>query len=220
MCRFCCRTFLSPIWISWSLDIVNANGTLPYSPSQEERYFSNIVSGDAKVRLSQSKQVPSFFTGRRAAANRVHGPVNDITIAHRATLVLSQSAPVAMAVGFGAVHFIAWSDDFRYPLERRLWRYSTIIITVLPGFLCLLLMSTPLIGFYLDKKRSERNSWLISASQWGKCKRVLYTLCFIVGGPVYIVARIVLMVLPLMALSSLTEASFQTVQWTTFLPHL
>lgn len=200
--------------IAFDDDLSTGNLISPPSTPAQERYLFHVVSARATVDLSRYKQVPPYFAGGRAS-DKQHGGIGSWAV-----FVFSAGAPLMLGAAFGAVHFIAWSDEFRYPLERHLWRYSALIVTGLPVFLSLLFMLIPLINLCLGKERSVSDLPFSSAPFWVQCRRALFTLLFTFGGLVYILARIVLMVLPLMSLSFLPEAAFQTVEWTTFFPHI
>lgn len=108
-----------------------------------------------------------------------------------------------VAMVFGAVHCIAWYDESQSPLEQQLWRASAIAIITTPAALVLVL----LLGSLLEKVSDEFTviaigfSWVLIAS-------------------VYAAARLALIVVSFTSLSMLPVAAYQTVQWTTFVPHI
>ncbi|KIM71355.1 hypothetical protein PILCRDRAFT_82877 [Piloderma croceum F 1598] len=103
---------------------------------------------------------------------------------------------------FGAVHCIAWSFQFPSHAEKILWRICSMCITCLPWpvFAC-----TAIIA--VDWSRPAWLTILVRATG--------YTLvCF------YITARITLLVQALMSLRSLPPGAYETVYWTTYIPHI
>jgi hypothetical protein len=102
---------------------------------------------------------------------------------------------IFVTMAFGGIHCIAWSFHFPSHTERLLWRISSIAITGIP----LVYMG---IGYIDDKYNNV---------PW----RVLALLLIF-----YVVVRVVLLVLSLSTLRSLPPSILQTVEWTTFLPHI
>lgn len=111
--------------------------------------------------------------------------------------LLAAFAMYVIAMIFGGIHCFAWSFEF-LSYTRVLWRIASISITLVP----VLLFGCTLI-FY--------SGWDIPE---------IYTMIGRVGGAVYFIGRIVLLVLPFMSLRSLPVEAYQTVQWTTFIPHV
>jgi hypothetical protein len=110
-----------------------------------------------------------------------------------------------VAMIFGAVHCIAWS--FQYPsyTEQMLWRLSSIAIVCLPVFY-LVMWTVPLV------------SWDIANSpEW---LRYLLAIIAIIVAFLYGLARAMLLVLALMSFRSLPAGAYQTVSWTTYIPHV
>jgi len=114
-------------------------------------------------------------------------------------------AGMVIASVFGGIHCVAWSFEFPSHTEQLLWRISSLTITCVPAFELVSLV----IGMYMEDGNINLN-WAENLSI------VIFTLVLIP----YIIARFTLLVLPFMALQSLPPASYQTVQWTTFIPHV
>ncbi|KAF7974339.1 hypothetical protein HWV62_12398 [Athelia sp. TMB] len=108
-----------------------------------------------------------------------------------------------VAMVFGAVHCIAWNDSSRSHLEQQLWRASTIAIITTPAALVLVFLLLPLVIVM-----SEQIAILAMASSY-----VLVAL-------IYAAARLALIVLSFTSLHRLPVAAYQTVQWTTLVPHI
>lgn len=102
---------------------------------------------------------------------------------------------VAYAIGFGAIHCLAWNSPFPSPKERLAWRICSVASTALP----MQLIVEPTI-----------NPW---RSGWFS----FFLLFF--GLLLYIVARITIIVLAFMSLRALPVDAYQTVNWTNYIPH-
>ncbi|TDL22576.1 hypothetical protein BD410DRAFT_788394 [Rickenella mellea] len=113
-------------------------------------------------------------------------------------------ASAAIAVIFGAIHCIAWSFDFPSHQKMILWRTCAIVITCLPVTLLLFgKMVDVLDDYYL-----------------GIFELVLLFFAFYIFPIFYIFARVILLVEAFTLLKSLPPGAFQTVQWTSFIPHV
>lgn len=110
---------------------------------------------------------------------------------------------LAVAMVFGAVHCAAWSYSFPSHMEQHMWRASAISIVAVPVAM--------LLTFALDKLVD----WLFDTAQ----TVVLATGCTVCA-IVYIAARLMLLFLSFSTLRSLPFAAYQTVLWTTFIPHV
>jgi hypothetical protein len=102
---------------------------------------------------------------------------------------------VLVSTVFGGIHCIGWSFDFPSHTEQLLWRISSISITGIPLGLVVIDMILGHFEHLLDI--------------------LFYLLCLL-----YIVSRVLLLVVSLTTLRSLPSSAFQTVEWTTFLPHV
>ena len=107
---------------------------------------------------------------------------------------------VGVGVCFGAIHCISWGFSFQTHTELLMWRVSCVAITAVPIYISL--------GFYLGL-------WL--SDMIGNA--VLYFIP-LSGVLLYIVARAVTLVLALTSLRDLPPGAYETVHWTTFIPHV
>jgi hypothetical protein len=100
---------------------------------------------------------------------------------------------VGVAVVFGAIHCLAWSFHFATRGEQLTWRVASLSIASVPVamFACVWMLPFDIAEFTT-----------------------------ILLGIVYILARGALLVLALMELRALPASAFDTVNWTTFIPHL
>ncbi|KAF8215218.1 hypothetical protein K438DRAFT_772947 [Mycena galopus ATCC 62051] len=109
---------------------------------------------------------------------------------------------------FGAIHFAAWNSGFPTTAEMWIWRSCSSVITGIPCvvFLCAWLgyavRGTQFKGTMLDR--------ILSA---------IVEVAMLWGIPIYISARLILIILPLMALRAPPPTAFVDVNWSTYIPH-
>ena len=115
--------------------------------------------------------------------------------------VSSVSGMVLVTMVFGGIHCIAWSFAFPSSTEQLLWRISSIAITGIP-------LAVAGIVFIHDQ--------LVD----GNPVKTIFNITGLLLLILYPVSRILLLVLSLSTLRSLPPTAYQTVQWTTFLPHV
>ena len=108
-------------------------------------------------------------------------------------------AASAIATLFGVIHCIAWFFEFESCTVKWLWRISSLTITCIPLVL--------FVGFRFDTHIKPG------------VQALGFPFAFLVG-ILYVLARILLLVLPLVSLRSLSLGAYQTVRWTTFIPHI
>ncbi|KAF7370023.1 hypothetical protein MSAN_00632300 [Mycena sanguinolenta] len=101
---------------------------------------------------------------------------------------------------FGAVHCAAWNVVFPTLVEMWIWRTFSMVIVALPG------LSLLIPFMYLATHLKILEAYLGIPA--------------IVGGLIYIAARITLIVLPLVELRSLPASAFVDVNWSTYIPHI
>ena len=107
---------------------------------------------------------------------------------------------IMLGVGacFGGIHCIAWHFPFQTSVEFLIWRISSIAITVVPIYISLIII----LGGFLDLDSF-----------------VLYLTLLLVGF-LYIIGRAATLVLAFISLRGLPFGAFETVHWTTFIPHV
>ncbi|KZP06872.1 hypothetical protein FIBSPDRAFT_876071 [Athelia psychrophila] len=108
-----------------------------------------------------------------------------------------------VAMVFGAVHCMAWNSEFQTHLELQLWRSSAIAIIIVPVALAVGAIVPEMI-----KQCVNLDAGLILGA--------LYTPIAII----YVAARLILIILSFTSLSALPAGAYQTIQWTTFIPHI
>jgi hypothetical protein len=117
--------------------------------------------------------------------------------------ISSVSGLVLVTMIFGGIHCVAWSFTFPSPTEQLLWRISSIAITGIP----LAVAGIEYIGHQLHYDNPVELEAIL-----------LITLVLLVI--LYPISRILLLVLSITTLHSLPPSAYQTVQWTSFLPHV
>ena len=111
---------------------------------------------------------------------------------------------LGVGVCFGAIHCISWGFSLPTHMELLMWRVSCIAITAIP--ICITL------GFLLGVSLITMYSGMF----------VIPVLVFSLfsGGILYILARAVTLVLAFTSLRELPPGAYETVHWTTFIPHV
>ncbi|KAF7973373.1 hypothetical protein HWV62_15463 [Athelia sp. TMB] len=153
------------------------------------------VTGDQDygINLREHDRVPTFWSDCHS------GQVSKIPL--QADIIA-----LSVAMVFGAVHCAAWPYAFPSPTEKALWRASALTITAIP-----VPMAAAFAMFDPFGATGVGNPNL-------SAKMAIY--CMALGGLLYIPARVVLLALSLSTLRNLPLSAFQTVQWTTFVPHI
>ncbi|KAF8163802.1 hypothetical protein B0H34DRAFT_697016 [Crassisporium funariophilum] len=120
------------------------------------------------------------------------------------------------AMLFGAIHCVAWLFHFPSAVERNLWRFASLAIVLVPGFvLFLALMRWVVLNPWLNKWRMFAFIVMNVFDQ----KKILLVVN-IIGLAIYIPARLLIISLALSSLRALSPDAFIEVDWTTFLPHI
>ena len=104
---------------------------------------------------------------------------------------------ILVGMTFGAVHCIAWSYQFPSHPEQIIWRSSTVAIICVPVAAAASVAISALTRIHLVTSLGVSSSFLI-----------------------YVTARAALLVLAFMSLRSLPSGAYQTVDWTTHIPHI
>ncbi|KAF8802858.1 hypothetical protein BYT27DRAFT_7196201 [Phlegmacium glaucopus] len=97
---------------------------------------------------------------------------------------------IYIGILFGGIHCIAWSFRFQSVAEQYIWRISAVNITVLPIIIATI--------FAVSCIRHTLIPYMVA----------------------YWLSRIVLLILPLLALRSLPPEALLNLKWTTFIPHI
>ena len=113
-----------------------------------------------------------------------------------------------VSIGFGSIHCIAWSFHFPTLREQCVWRISAILVSTLP--ICITIL---MFLWMVFENEEHETTWSILYSNVMK----------LIMGPMtcsYIIARIILLVLPFAALHTLPTSAYDQIDWVGFLPHI
>ena len=110
---------------------------------------------------------------------------------------------LGVGICFGAIHCIAWRFPFPTHTELLMWRVSSVAITAVPILVSLM--------FALS-------AWLQNTDF--NTIGDIFGISIIPAVILYIIARVVTLVLALTSLRDLPPGAFDTVHWTTFIPHV
>ena len=108
-------------------------------------------------------------------------------------------AGAVIATIFGSIHCVAWSFQFPSHPEQLLWRIASLSITCSP----MVMVFAGLLGDQLDR-----------LPDW------LQIVLLLVSPDLYVLSRVALLVIAFMSLRSLPTGAYETVHWTTFIPHV
>ena len=112
-------------------------------------------------------------------------------------IFIADGIMLGVGICFGAIHCIAWRFSFPTDAELLMWRISCVAITAIPLYIFL--------GFFLG---------IVLDSVVALAYLLLPALIL------YIIARAVTLVLAFTSLRGLPFGAYETVQWTTFIPHI
>lgn len=110
---------------------------------------------------------------------------------------------------FGVIHCAAWYIDFATDGEKYLWRISSVGIV---GF--------PVVVFFLGSIVALIDYIVFSETNLCNAIETISLIAIIGFFPIYILARLTIIALPLIALRSLPPSAFVDVNWSTYIPHL
>jgi hypothetical protein len=110
------------------------------------------------------------------------------------------SGALVISMVFGGIHCIGWLLSFPSHTEQHLWRISSVAITGIPLIMAMIVF----IAF-------DNPPFIV---------QILIRILIFSPPILYLLSRVALLVLAFMALRSLPPSALQTVQWTTFIPHI
>ena len=113
-----------------------------------------------------------------------------------------------VGVCFGAIHCIAWHFSFPTHAELLMWRISCVAMTTVPTYILVVGL-----GAWL---RDHTDIDGIIGEIIGGIALLLTFLAFIL----YILARVFTLALAFTSLRELPHGAFDTIHWTTFIPHV
>jgi hypothetical protein len=106
---------------------------------------------------------------------------------------------MGIGAAFSALHITAWNWDFPTPIERNLWRMSSLGATVA----CIL------VGALLP--------FMGTGSEWWQRIIVIFFIMPLWG--LYMCARGILLVQVIICLRRMPDGVYQSVTWTSYIPH-
>jgi hypothetical protein len=122
--------------------------------------------------------------------------------------------PSLTVAAFGAIHCIAWGFAFPSTTQRTLWRVASIVVTGAPIVLILIWIAWAAVYFTL-------RAWSLHGTRSDTVMSVVVMIAsFVILVPVYLAARLTLLVLPFLSLKTLPPGAYRSVRWTEFIPHL
>jgi len=129
------------------------------------------------------------------------------------TFIQIMWACISISALFGAIHCAGWSSKIRFSSHTTLllWRISATIITGSP------LVWGLIFVFAYAEQQSEDES--LSKEVYDKLS-ASFTYLSILTIPLYIFARIILLVLAFVELRDLPPGSLATIQWASFVPFI
>ena len=124
--------------------------------------------------------------------------------ADNSDIIVADGIVLGVGVCFGAIHCIAWFFSFPTRAELLIWRILSVAITAVPIHIILMsVLANRLFTIDFDK-------FAITAVFFGPISGVI----------LYIIARAVTLVLAFTSLRQLPPGAYETVHWTTFIPHV
>ena len=156
--------------------------------------FANMM-GDHDVVME--KRVSTFYGGVTCGDDEI------------TPIVFAASGIAAL---FGAIHCIGWSFAFPSHTEKWLWRTSSVAITCLSLAFRPLELTSDWLGNYQGNRVLMK--W-VTVFGFALSLVTILLSCII-----YVLARVTLLILALTSLRSLPAEAYQTVHWTTFIPHI
>ena len=118
-------------------------------------------------------------------------------------ILIADLIMLGVGICFGAIHCIAWGFPFPAHTELLIWRISSVAITAVPVYIPLMYG----LGVWL------------SDMDFDTAANIIGFLIF-PAGLLYVIARVFTLVLALTSLRDLPPGAFDTVHWTTFIPHV
>ncbi|KAF7370064.1 hypothetical protein MSAN_00636400 [Mycena sanguinolenta] len=106
---------------------------------------------------------------------------------------------------FGAIHVAAWNTEFPTTAEKWIWRPSSLLITAIPAVILLPIAVRSLLVNKNQKVYKTHSS--------------IAAIMTVGAFPIYVVARLLLLVIPFVALRDLPPSAFMAVSWSRYIPH-
>ncbi|KAJ7886767.1 hypothetical protein B0H14DRAFT_2696661 [Mycena olivaceomarginata] len=174
-----------------------------YYPNQESsdpialakfsvRFRSMLGDPFSKYRPFSSNSVPSFFSVSYQDNNyKEHARIPSV---------------LASFVGaiFGAIHCAAWNSHFPSANEKWMWRSGTLLVTAVSLIAVLEILVLSILDEYYYYSPEPK----------------YFKVAFVAFIPLYIIARLFLLIIPFTSLRTLPPDAFVNVNWSVYIPHL
>ncbi|KAJ6481050.1 hypothetical protein C8R45DRAFT_831801 [Mycena sanguinolenta] len=125
-----------------------------------------------------------------------------------ATPLTTESARIVTLLAgivFGAIHVAAWNTEFPTTAEKWIWRPSSLLITAIPAVILIPIAVRSLLAGS-TRRIYKSHSSIAAIVAFG-------------GFPIYVGARLLLVVIPFVALRDLPPSAFMAVNWSRYIPH-
>jgi hypothetical protein len=169
---------------------------LSLTPDQNKSAWPIFFLGD-RMTLFDSPKVPMLYTGPSQHFDTERGLTNP-----------NLHIEFILGMLFGVIHCLAWNFTFNSLVERWAWRVSSVITVAYPAFFALMIFPIVLV----TRKTLSEVSLLIT--------KIIVAVSLVTGLYLYLVARLFLLILPLIALRNLPEGAYCAVSWAGTIPHI
>ena len=112
---------------------------------------------------------------------------------------------LGVGIFFGAIHCLDWIFPFPTHIEWSIWRVSSLVITLVPIYIPLAMILAALLG---------------GAMGFEDFGNTVFYFAPLSGGILYVMARVFTLILAFISLRDLPPGGYDTVSWTTFIPHV
>jgi hypothetical protein len=192
------------IWLLWWNKPLDVQRQIVVGPSKlpdalpirpvpwDDRFYSVIlgITSDYEYDPLSSTSVSSFWSLQANELENFQGRFLPFAI------------EALVGTVFGAIHCAAWNTDFPTAVEKWMWRSCSSLIVAIPTIIVLFAVLSNIID---------------GESQLGDA---MLGIGIFVSISIYVIARLVLILLPLVALRSLPSGAFVDVNWSVYIPHL
>lgn len=120
-------------------------------------------------------------------------------------MLIADAIVLVVGIIFGGIHCIAWFFTFPTHKELLLWRISSVAIAAVPLYIPSVLFALALLAAVMDSEFTLHT---------------FFPLVLLPPGILYIIGRAATLVLAFMSLRNLPPGAYETVHWTTFIPHV
>ncbi|KIJ12210.1 hypothetical protein PAXINDRAFT_101330 [Paxillus involutus ATCC 200175] len=179
----------------WSKPMAAAYPHIFYLRDIPEPETSSSLDGDGQTLAPLLKVHAIIVSPKRYWWQEILGVALDVK--HDDDGLYFALALLIVWIVFGALHLIAWDFQFPSHAEKIMWRVASLVLIAAP---CVCFLAQQIDDKYLDAD---------ATTSIGACVLVLG-----------VVARLTLLILMLVSLRDLSASAYQTVSWTSYVPHL